>query len=129
MNLVKKELMAFCVVLLAIICLSGCGGKYALVAGREDMTEADYLKAKEECIQITNGAGYSNRFRYVPGVAPKDAPRTNVSSRYAECMESKEFVCLNCKRSFQAQPKQFQSRQVQPKQIQPKEALEPKEPQ
>ena len=117
MNLIKKEFMAFCAVLLAIICLSGCGGKYTLVAGREDMTEADYLKAKEECIQITDGAGYSNRFRYVPGVAPKDAPRTNVSSRYAECMESKEFVCLNCKRSFQAQPKRFQPNRFNQKKL------------
>ena len=114
MNLITKGFMAFCVIAIAIISLSGCGtGKYTLVAGQPEMTDADYLKAKNECIQITNGESYSNKFRLVPGVAPKDAPRTNVNSRYARCMESKGFVCLNCRRSFQAQPK---------------ETLEPKEP-
>ena len=107
MNLKPKGIIAFCIMLMSIISLSGCSGKYMLVFGRADMTDDDYLKAKEECIQLTNGASYSKRFRFVPGVAPKDAPRTNVSSAYASCMEAKGFVCLNCNRSFYAQPKEI----------------------
>ena len=100
MNLVIRTVMACCVAAaLTVIGLSACStGKYVLVAGREDMTEADYLKAKEECIQLTNGASYSNRFGFVPGVAPKDAPRANISSRYAQCMVAKGLVCLNCEK-------------------------------
>lgn len=105
MDLGTRGLVLFCVIMAAVIGLAGCGAKYLLVAGQSDMTETEYQKAKEECIQLTNGASYSNRFKYVPGVAPKDAPRTNVSTRYASCMESKGFVCLNCRRTFYAQPK------------------------
>jgi hypothetical protein len=106
MYLNTKGFIVFCVIVVSIISLSGCSGKYLLVDGRTNMTESDYLKAKEECIQLTNATSYSNRFRYVPGVAPKDAPRTNVSSHYASCMEEKGFVCLNCIRNFYAQPKE-----------------------
>ena len=103
MNLKRRGFIACCVIVASVIGLSGCGsGKYVLVAGRADMTDGDYLKAKEECILLTNGESYSKRFRFVPGVAPQDAPRTNVSSRYAQCMEAKGLVCLNCKRFFQA---------------------------
>jgi hypothetical protein len=106
LNLKKKGFIAFCVIVISMIGLSGCSGKYLLVLGREDMTEGDYLKAKEACIQLTNGASYSKRFRFAPIVAPKDAPRTNVYSSYAQCMEAKGLVCINCERQkpFAVQP-------------------------
>ena len=108
MNLKTRVFIVCCIVTASIIGLSGCGGgaKYALVAGRADLTDSDYLKAKDECILLTDGASYSKKFTYTPGVAPKDAPRTNVSSRYAQCMEAKGFVCLNCRRFFRAQPRE-----------------------
>jgi len=50
-------------VLLAIICLWGCGGKYTLVACREDMTEADYLKATWLEIKVDDPAHWKARLQ------------------------------------------------------------------
>ena len=125
MSSFMKGIAVSCAFVVAIIGLSGCGtGKYKLVAGSESLTEADYFKAKNECIRMTGGESYSKKFALVPGVAPEDAPRTNVNTRYARCMESMGFVCLNCQRSFDAQPKRTQT---QPGAAQAPEAQQPQQ--
>jgi hypothetical protein len=78
------------------------------------MTANDYVRAKSVCIEATNDAKYSEKFRYTPGVAPKDAPRTSARSAYAACMEAKGFVCLNCKRAYRLQPDTTGAKQTLP---------------
>src|SRR5512133_3081445 len=102
-----REVLLGCALLTVTIALSGCGAgaKYVLVAGKPGMTDSEYASARDYCITMTDGASYSQKFRFMPGqVAPPDAPRTHVGSRYAACMESKGYVCLNCRRSFQSIP-------------------------
>ncbi len=90
-----------CLAALMVLALSGCSGKYLLVADKEGVTEQDYERISEHCSTMTNAGGYVNRFRFVPErIAPKSAPRTYNTSSYGACMEAEGFVCMNCRRGY-----------------------------